>query len=56
MQERITKAFGNREKAEAWLDLPREPDSRTPRQMFTNTEGKASVWDALVQIDEGIFS
>ena len=30
IEEFAIQVFGNREKAEAWLGLPREPDGRTP--------------------------
>ena len=56
VEEFAIKVFANREKAEAWLDTGQEPETITPRQMLATGDGRASVWQALIQIDEGIFT
>ena len=55
VEEFAIQVFGNREKAIAWLNEASGPGEITSRQILASPEGRESVWQALVQIDEGIF-
>jgi putative toxin-antitoxin system antitoxin component (TIGR02293 family) len=59
--ERITalaeRVFGNREKATAWLNKPKQQfNGKSPMQMVDTEDGERLVEKALIRIDEGMFA